>query len=71
MAQVRAKVFDAMALGRPIIASPVSDLPEILDGCGYIVPMDNTEVLTDKIDGVFANYDAALRLTEKARETGK
>ena len=31
-----------MAMARPIVATSVSDLPEILNGCGWIVPPDNT-----------------------------
>ena len=32
--QVPAKLFDAMALARPIVSTSVSMIPEILDGCG-------------------------------------
>ena len=32
--QVPAKLFDAMALGRPIVSTRVSMIPEILEGCG-------------------------------------
>jgi glycosyltransferase involved in cell wall biosynthesis len=35
--QVPAKLFDAMALGRPIVSTAVSMIPEILDGCGVLV----------------------------------
>ena len=34
--QVPAKLFDAMALGRPVVSTRVSMIPEILDGCGLI-----------------------------------
>jgi glycosyltransferase involved in cell wall biosynthesis len=36
--QVPAKLFDAMALGRPIVATRVSMIPEILEDCGVVVP---------------------------------
>jgi glycosyltransferase involved in cell wall biosynthesis len=36
--QMPLKAVDAMAMGRPIVASAVSDLPELLDGCGRVVP---------------------------------
>ena len=36
--QVPAKLFDAMALGRPIVSTRVSMIPEILEGCGALVP---------------------------------
>ena len=35
--QVPAKLFDAMALGRPIVSTRVSMIPEILEGCGLLV----------------------------------
>ena len=35
--QVPAKIFDAMALARPIVSTAVSMIPEILDGCGVLV----------------------------------
>ncbi len=35
-AQIPGKIFEAMAMAKPILASRVSDLPEILDGCGLI-----------------------------------
>lgn len=50
-AQIPAKVFEAMAMSRPVIATDVSDLPEILDGCGIIVPHSDVTAL-----------EAALRL---------
>ncbi len=37
-AQMPAKVYDAMAMGRAIVASDVSDLASTLDGCGVVVP---------------------------------
>src|SRR5205823_3358407 len=43
LGQVPAKLFDAMALGRPIVSTAVSMIPEILEGCGVLVrPGDAT-----------------------------
>ncbi len=36
VAQIPAKIFDAMAMAKPIIATRVSDLPEILEDCGQL-----------------------------------
>lgn len=44
-AQIPAKVFEAMAMAKPIISTNVSDLPEILDGCGVIINQ-NTDTKT-------------------------
>ena len=53
--QVPAKVFDAMAMAKPIIATNVSDLPEILDGCGWIVEPGKQEELAKTIQYVLNN----------------
>lgn len=53
--QVPSKVFDAMAMARPIVATSVSDLPEILNGCGWIVPPDNTRALAEALRHVLSN----------------
>src|SRR2546430_10699219 len=43
--QVPAKLFDAMALGRPIVSTRVSMIPEILEGCGLLVEAGDVSAL--------------------------
>ncbi|WP_176548195.1 glycosyltransferase [Natrinema sp. CBA1119] len=57
--QLPAKVFDAMAMAKPIIATNVSDLPTILDGCGLIVEPEEPTQLQDAILRLF--FDETLR----------
>jgi len=66
--QVPAKIFDAMAMARPIIATDTSDIPEILNGCGWIVGPENPAQLAEKIQYVYDHYDDARKLGTKARE---
>jgi len=66
--QIPAKVFDAMSMAKPIIASNVSDLPLILEGCGIIVEPGNISALAEKIDWVFSNMQEAEEMGRKARE---
>lgn len=54
-AQIPAKVFEAMAMACPIVASAVSDLPEILDGCGWLIDGDNSEELLNALRRVLSN----------------
>jgi glycosyltransferase involved in cell wall biosynthesis len=68
MGQMPAKVFDAMAMAKPIIASNISDLPEILDGCGWIVEPENPEQLAEKIQYVLDNPEEAKAMGNKARQ---
>ena len=67
MAQVPGKIFEAMSMGKPIIATNVSDLPEILDGCGLIIEPKNTKQLAEKIEYLLDNEDVAKKLGKKAR----
>ena len=66
--QMPAKVFDAMAMAKPIIASNISDLPEILDGCGWIVEPEKPEQLAEKIQYVLNNPEEAEAMGNKARQ---
>jgi len=66
--QVPAKVFDAMAMAKPIIATNVSDLPKILDGCGWIVEPENPEQLAETIQYVLNNPEKAKEMGWKARQ---
>lgn len=48
-AQMPAKLFDAMAMARPIVATRVSDIPYALDGCGWVVEPGSPERLAAAI----------------------
>lgn len=65
--QVPAKVFDAMAMGKPIVATRVSDLPEILDGCGLIVEPDDVNALSEAILCMLENEHEAQKFGSSAR----
>lgn len=66
--QIPAKLFDAMAMAKPIIATNVADLPKILDGCGIIVESEDVSMLAEKIAWVFSNQQEAEEMGKKARE---
>ena len=65
--QVPAKLFDAMALARPIVSTSVSMIPEILDGCGVVVPPDDPIALADALRRLVADPAAAAALGARAR----
>jgi glycosyltransferase involved in cell wall biosynthesis len=66
--QVPAKVFDAMAMAKPIVSTNVSDIPNILDGCGWIVEPENPYQLAQTIQYVFDNPIEAKEKGRKARK---
>ena len=66
--QTPAKLFDAMALGRPIVSTRVSMIPEILDGSGLLVPPGDVAALGDAIGHLLDHPDEAAALGGRARE---
>lgn len=67
LGQIPAKIFDAMAMGVPIIATAVSDIPEILEGCGWVVEPGNPRSIADALDAIFSQPQEALRRGMEAR----
>jgi glycosyltransferase involved in cell wall biosynthesis len=66
-AQVPGKVFEAMAMGRPILATALSDLPDILDGSGVIVPPADHGALVLALDELLSDESRRAELGAKAR----
>lgn len=67
--QMPIKLFEAMAMGKPIIASQVADLPLVLKDCGRIVPPENVEILAHAIRDLLSDPARARLLGAKARTT--
>ena len=69
--QVPAKIFDAMAMGKPIVATNVCDIPYILGDCGWIVKPENPKELAETIRYVLQHPSEAKERGKKAREKCK
>lgn len=65
--QVPAKIFDAMAMARPIVSTAVSMIPEILDGCGRVVAPGDVGALAAAIREVLDDPSEAAALGAAAR----
>ena len=58
-----------MAMAKPIISTNVSDLPEILDGCGIIVESSvDTMVLEKRIEMLLDDMFESSLIGARARE---
>jgi glycosyltransferase involved in cell wall biosynthesis len=66
--QVPAKIFDAMALARPIVSTRVSMIPEILEGCGLVVPPGDVPALAAALRRLLDDPAEAAALGRRARE---
>lgn len=66
--QIPAKIFDAMAMEKPIIATKVNDIPEIIKNCGWLVESENPEEIAFRINYILNNEKEAKDMGKKARE---
>lgn len=66
--QTPMKIFEAMAMAKPIVATTVGDLPEILGGCGKLVPPGDAGVLASTIGELLRHPDEAEALGARSRE---
>ncbi len=65
--QMPMKVYDAMAMAKPIVATTVSDLPLALDGCARLVPPGDITQLTAAVRDLLEQPAEARSLGAKAR----
>lgn len=65
--QMPAKLFDAMAMAKPIVSTRVSDIPEALDDTGYLVEPGHVDELARAIDHVLGHPDEAAAKGRRAR----
>jgi glycosyltransferase involved in cell wall biosynthesis len=67
-AQVPAKVFEAMAMAKPIISTAISDLPEILKDCGIVITPGEIGGLAENIHYVLCNPSISGIMGRRARK---
>lgn len=67
-AQIPNKVFEAMAMAKPIVASGVGDMPEVLEGCGIVVEPESVAALAAGIEQVLGDPEGAREMGRRARE---
>jgi len=69
--QIPARLFDAMSMAKPIIATRVSDIPEVLEDCAYLVDPDEPSQLADGIQYILNHPAEAKAMGYAARERCK
>jgi len=69
--QIPARLFDAMSMAKPIIATRVSDIPEVLEDCGYLVDPGEPSQLADGIQYILSHPGEAKAKGYAARERCK
>ncbi len=67
-AQFPIKLTDGMAMAKPILATRVGDIPEIISDTGYLVDPNSPQQIAAEIKLIFADLEAANERGRKARE---
>lgn len=65
--QVPTKLFEAMAMGLPVIASGVCDIPELIKDIGLSVPPGDIIALSNAIKKLVLNPGLSMEMGSKAR----
>lgn len=66
--QMPSKVFDAMAMAKPVIASDVSDLAFVLEDCGRIIEPGSVTELRESILDLYEDPKLCEELGNRARK---
>jgi len=61
-------LLEAMASGTPVIGTSVGGIPEIIDGCGLLVPPGNSKELARAINFVLSNQHIEKRLSHLGKK---
>ncbi|WP_017720047.1 glycosyltransferase family 4 protein [Kamptonema formosum] len=67
-AQFPIKLTEGMAMSKPVLATRVGDIPEILGDTGYLAEPGCPEQLADRIESIFQDFQSAKERGVKARE---
>lgn len=66
--QFPAKIFDAMAMAKPVVSTAVNDIPNVLHECGVVVPAGDIKKMADSIKMIIEDESRGVQLGKKARE---
>ena len=66
--QFPAKIFDAMAMARPVVATDVNDIKAVLHDCGVVVPPHNAQAMAAAIKSLINDKQFSIELGQKARD---
>jgi glycosyltransferase involved in cell wall biosynthesis len=67
-AQFPLKLSDGMAMGKPVLATRVGDIPEILGGTGYLVDPESVDQMMEQIQAIFEHWEEAIEKGQQARQ---
>ncbi|MDI6639974.1 MAG: glycosyltransferase family 4 protein, partial [Methanocellales archaeon] len=66
--EVPTKLYDAMAMGMPVVVSNVGDLPEVVGDSGITIPSDDVDACKNAIKMLYDDEKLRKKLGKKARD---
>ena len=67
-AQFPLKLTDGMAMAKPILATTVGDIPQILGDTGYLVESNSPSAIAESLELIFNNFEQAEAKGKSARQ---
>ncbi len=61
-------LLEAMASGTPVVGTNVGGIPEIIDGCGFLVPPRNPRKLAEAVNSILNNQNLGKKLGRLGRK---
>ena len=61
-------ILEAMACGLPIVCTALPQLINIVEGCGFVVPLRYPQALADAISKIISNKELSQKLGENGRK---
>lgn len=61
-------VLEAMALEKPVVATSVGAIPDMLDGCGIVIEPQKPEEIGKALDSLMSNESLRNELSQKAKQ---
>jgi len=61
-------ILEAMACGLPIVCTNLPQLVDLLDECGFMVPLKDSKTMAEKISEILSDPNIATKLGENGRK---
>jgi glycosyltransferase involved in cell wall biosynthesis len=67
ISDVPISILEAMALGKPVLSTEIASIPELLNGNGIMIPVNDKNRLKEKIMELLSSKELSKVLSEKGR----
>jgi len=60
--------MEAMSCGLPVVCTKLPQLVNLVDGCGFLVPLKDPTTMAEKISEILSNETLARKFGESGRK---